>query len=184
MSKVLTFSRTFPAYHPKAGQPTNFVEQIYNSIGMDFTNRRWIGMLNEINPDQKEILAGFVFGGIDYKVSGIKRHTIRSGNRWKVGDKISLRVWSGKPYQSKQIIIAPDIEVKKVWPVEIEFFGGSFYVQLPVKKNHWTLLSAGDVAKNDGLEVHDFIDWFKVHPKSKAFNFKGQIICWDESVIY
>jgi hypothetical protein len=29
MSRVLTFSRVFPAYHPKAGQPTGFVEKIW-----------------------------------------------------------------------------------------------------------------------------------------------------------
>jgi len=170
MPKVLTFSRTFPAYHPKAGQPTFFVEKITKNL-------HHLGTPPWDIPDE-------IFTTEIYYIVDSKRHTIRSGNRWKVGDKFSPRVWSGKPYQSKQIIIAPDIEVKKVWPVEIEFFGGRFYVQLPVKKNHWTLLSAGDVAKNDGLEVHDFIDWFKVHPKSKAFNFKGQIICWDESVIY
>ena len=175
MSRVLTFSRTFPAYHPKAGQPTNFVEQIYNSLGMDFTNRRWIGMLNEINPDQKEILAGFVFGGIDYKVSGIKRHTIRSGNRWKVGDKFSPRVWSGKPYQSKQIIIAPDIEVKKFWDITILNAATFFDTKIEGENfNQWTLL-----AGNDGLSAVDFIDWFK-----KDNIFSGQIICWDESVIY
>jgi len=177
MSRVLTFSRTFPAYHPKAGQPTNFVEQIYNSLGMDFTNRRWIGMLNEINPDQKEILAGFVFGGIDYKVSGIKRHTIRSGNRWKVGDKFSPRVWSGKPYQSKQIIIAPDIEVKKVWDIEII---NQTVVLNGVEFCQYSPLSClfYELSKNDGLTAIELIQWF-----GDKF-FTGQIICWDESVIY
>jgi hypothetical protein len=28
MSKVLTFSRVFPSYHPKAGHPTYFVEKM------------------------------------------------------------------------------------------------------------------------------------------------------------
>lgn len=32
MAKVITFSRTFPSYHPKAGQPTYFVEKFYNSL--------------------------------------------------------------------------------------------------------------------------------------------------------
>ena len=31
----------------------------------------------------------------------------------------TIRVWSGQPYQSKQIIIAPPIQVKKVWDFEI-----------------------------------------------------------------
>lgn len=145
MSKVLTFSRFFPAYHPKAGQAHFLCREDHKELAPSCARRHGIFPMK--------------FSPEIYYIVDSKRHTIRSGNRWKVGDKFSPRVWSGKLYQSKQIIIAPDIEVKKVWPVEIEFFGGSFYVQLPVKKNHWTLLSAGDVAKNDGLEVHDFIDW-------------------------
>lgn len=32
MAKVITFSRVFPSYHPKAGQPTYFVEAIYKAL--------------------------------------------------------------------------------------------------------------------------------------------------------
>lgn len=32
MSKVITFSRTFPAYHPRKGEPTYFVEKFWTSI--------------------------------------------------------------------------------------------------------------------------------------------------------
>lgn len=183
MSKVRTLSRKFMSGHPRKGQCTNFVEKVLISLGTEYLSEGYFLLLQELNPNIPVSVLKEFHGSL-MPMHDPKHHTIRGGSHFNVGDKISLRVWSGKPYQSKQIIIAPDIEVKKVWPVEIEFFGGSFYVQLPVKKNHWTLLSAGDVAKNDGLEVHDFIDWFKVHPKSKAFNFKGQIICWDESVIY
>lgn len=34
MARVITFSRKFPSYHPKAGQPTHFVEQILNSFDL------------------------------------------------------------------------------------------------------------------------------------------------------
>jgi hypothetical protein len=30
--KVITFSRTYPSYHPKAGQPTYFVEKVWSSL--------------------------------------------------------------------------------------------------------------------------------------------------------
>lgn len=46
-----------------------------------------------------------------------KEHTIRKGKRWKVGDKFSPRIWSGKPYKSKQIILAPDTEIKQVFDI-------------------------------------------------------------------
>ena len=39
MARIITFSRTFPAYHPKAGEPTYFVEMILNDLGIDF--RSW-----------------------------------------------------------------------------------------------------------------------------------------------
>jgi len=84
-------------------------------------------------------------------------------------------VWSGKPYNSKQIIIGPDIEVKKVWTFEILNFGyavdGCFksYNELKI------------IAANDGLTVDDFECWFNV---KKNEVFKGQIICWNDKIDY
>jgi len=92
MAKVITFSRTFPTYHPKAGQPTNFVEQFYNSIDPYKQTNVWdrndLSFINEIamNEGRK------------------KHHTIRAGSRWREGEKFSPRIWSGKPYNSKQIV--------------------------------------------------------------------------------
>lgn len=101
-----------------------------------------------------------------------KHHTIRAGNRWKVGDKFSPRVWSKKPYNSKHIIIAPDIEVKKIWDFEIKdsevIINGCLYNG-----------KAKELIKNDGLKEMEFWQWFKF-PKP----FKGQIICWNENIEY
>jgi len=109
MSKVITFSRVFPAHHPKAGQETHFVEQIWNGLNI----------LSLPVPKNKDLPHDFMWSILPLSNYGYKYHTIRAGNRWKVGDKFSPRVWSDKPYKSKQIIIAPDIEVVKVWDVEI-----------------------------------------------------------------
>lgn len=134
MSRVITFSRTFPAYHPKAGESTGFEDAI---------------------------------------LMGNKKHTIRAGSRWKVGDKFSPRVWSGKPRHSKQIIIAPDIEIKKGWSFTRDLFTPTFYLDgHPVGDE---LLSA--IAANDGLTVDDFKAWFNKP-------FEGQVICWNDSVNY
>jgi len=35
MTKVITFSRTYPSYHIRKWEPTNFVEKIYKSIGFN-----------------------------------------------------------------------------------------------------------------------------------------------------
>ena len=115
MSRVITFSRVFPAYHPKKGQPTYFVEKVLQSLKV----QAYALPTNVVPIISHEILLH------NYSP---KHHTIRSGNRWKVGNKFSPRVWSGKPYNSKQIIIAPDIEIKKIWDVKVE-------------KEHFNLLS-------------------------------------------
>lgn len=155
MSKVITFSKYFPSNHPKAGEPTYFVEKIYNSL---------YGKNNLMDyPTGLEI---------DETIMDIKKHTIRSGHRWKAGDKFSPRVWSGKPYHSKQIIIGPDIEIEKVWDFSIQ--KGCFV--MPEASSSTTIEL---IAKNDGLNLQDFKDWFQ-YPK----DFDGQIICWDETLNY
>jgi hypothetical protein len=165
MSKVITFSRVFPAYHPRNGQPTFFVEKFLHSVYTDFGQE-----LNTYLYDCKDKIGLQIINILDVDP---KYHTIRSGSRWKVGDKFSPRVWSGKPYQSKQVIIAPDIEIKKIWKFEIK--GNGFYI------NDWPISpdKLCDVAENDGLDYFDFQRWFQ-YPKP----FSGQIICWDESIEY
>lgn len=177
MSKVLTFSKSFPAYHPRKGQPTFFVEKI------------WLWMVNvdgysypEHFPEFKKIVK---IEDIltQYPASG-KGHTIRRGNRWKVGDKFSPRVWSGKPYQSKQVIIAPDIEVKKIFPFEIKIYHDGYWIDFAEQKvpiEYTADLST--LAQNDGLTVTDMLDWF-INPKKKDNTMEGQIICWNESIKY
>lgn len=162
MSKVITFSRYFPAYHPNKGQPTYFVEKIFN------------GLVRLKMPIQST--------GLNYDCelsNDEKYHTIRSGNRWKVGEKFSPRVWSGKPYNSPMVTIAPDIEIKKIWTFEIRHYKKQCLVLIDdiTIENHPTFLQT--IARNDGLSFVDFLQWFQ-YPKE----FKGQIICWNEKINY
>ena len=175
MSKVMTFSRVFPSYHPTAGEPTYFVEKIlkglphtemYEPEGLEID----LGMMAEAEP---------------------KHHTIRAGHRWKVGDKFSPRVWSGKPYQSKQIIIAPDIEVKKVWDFEITTaynseMRGDISNFIYINRKLVLLNEYEKLAKNDGLTVGDMCEWFKIafEEDYREAYFKGQIICWNDQIEY
>lgn len=161
MSKVITFSMVFPAYHPKKGQPTYFIEKLWKSLGnLDY---QW---------DLVKVLqvSDALNVKMPYSEFEPKHHTIRSGNRWKVGDKFSPRIWSGKPYQTKQITIAPDIEIVKVW--DIELIDGDW--KMPAAKATTTL---DQIAKNDGLTLEQLTDWFKKP-------FKGQIICWNKNIDY
>lgn len=174
MSKVITFSRVYPSYHPKAGQPTNFVEKIYKSL-----------FLMKVVPS--ELGSSFNFDIMNDNKYSQKHHTIRAGNRFKVGDKFSPRVWgndvnpkSGRsgPYHSKQIIIAPCIEVKKVFDFVIDMLSGEYLMNgktIPIE-------TLRQIAINDGFEnLDEFELWFDL---KRGEGFIGQIICWNENINY
>jgi len=151
MAKVLTVSRFFPAYHPRKGQSTLFVEKILKSLG-------------QLTPEMDRLFADKVWP---------KNHTIRKGNRWKVGDKASLRYWSDKPYNSPQVEFA-EVEVVQLWNIKISEFCEIFVNDMETEAS---MIRVTRVAENDGLNWEDLINWFI--PNSNKFKgFEGQIICW------
>lgn len=188
MNKYITFSTEFQTTHPRKGDPTFFKEKIWRSIQHPANYYDLI----TLNPG-KEKEAEAVWNTVMYNWRSIepKHHTIREGHRFKVGDKFTPKVWgndvnpkSGRigPYQSKQIIIAPDIEVKEVWNIEIYSEGDQI---LQVRKstgwNKGELIDLERLALNDGLNYADFIEWFNL---KKGETFIGQIICWNENINY
>ena len=199
MSKVITFSRTFPSYHPRKGESTFFLEKIHWGL-IDLVHTKWLGcfeMLLDLNKHlPKKLIQDFI-DSIDDDINfsdSTKGHTIRAGHRFKVGDWFSPCVWSGKPYNSKQIIIAPDIQVKKTWDFECHteaddresdwsfiIFNGNNYT---CYQNEYLDPVLEAVSLNDGFsDPQDFLNW--VQPKNR--NSKpliGQIICWNENIEY
>jgi hypothetical protein len=181
--KVLTFSRHFPTGHPKAGQPTYFIEQILNVTLPRGEN----GIINRdnINPAILPLINDFIL--LDGATR--KHHTIRAGSRFKPGDMASLRVWSDKPYRSKQIEFA-QVEVKKVWDVEIIQNEEDWVFKINGKQLGWGIPDFNidqfieELAKNDGLTTADFLNWFSMHPKKEQQTFTGQIICWSDQIEY
>ncbi len=163
MAKVITFSRTFPAYHPKAGQPTYFVEKFYNSL---FSRNNLMDYPKGLE--------------INESILEMKNHTIRAGERWKKGEYFSPRVWSGKPYNTPQIILAKDTLITDVYDFEISKHAVIYLNRKPIYEfcGEYTGLIK-TVAKNDGLDPNELLDWFK-YPKE----FKGQIICWNRNAQY
>ncbi|NRT11511.1 hypothetical protein [Flavobacterium sp. 14A] len=185
MAKVITFSRTFQKGHPREGEKTNFVEKFWNSFNFELEkNEELIHTqdlfdLWDLNPGLK---FGFVLSDFlktvdnQVRITTKKNHTIRSGNRFKKGDFFSPRVWSGKPYNSKQIIINEDTLITDVYDFEI-LENSKIYI------NQVWIASFGSencsiIAENDGLDSVDFQNWFSKLP------FKGQIICWNKKVKY
>ena len=169
MSKVITFSRYFQKSHPQCGQPTFFVEKIFNEIN---THQGKSIDVYELDKSLNFTLLT-EFGA---KV-GRKKHTIRSGNRFKAGDFFSPRVWSGKPYSSPQIVLCDDVEIENVW--DIVFVQKDKFLSVNgvsyEKSTYENMIKV--LAENDGLSVNDFKSWF-----TKPFT--GEVICWSSDVSY
>jgi hypothetical protein len=156
MAKVITFSRTFPAYHPKKGQPTYFVEKFLTAINDKF----FLSLNHGYTP---------------------KYHTIRPGKRFKYGEYFSPRFWgnninekSGRsgPYHSDQIIIAQDIKIEGVFDFKMDL-EGTFFLN-----GNWIDVTSSEIPTNDGFECSDdMLGWF---PYGKQ-EFNGQVICWDKN---
>lgn len=178
MSRVITFSRTFPSYHPKAGQPTLFIEKVWKSLNVTQHLSKFLPYIeayNSLLPDEDEDTL------MDFDDLTPKHHTVRAGHRWKDGDWFKPVVWgndinpkSGRsgPYHSKQIQFAPEIQVKKVWNIERDDYG---IFMIEGKDMHGAELDR--LAMNDGLSTDDLWKWIK-------WPMSGQIICWNESIEY
>jgi hypothetical protein len=188
MARVITFSRLFPATHPRKGEPTYFVEKLWNSIhsinGIFSTNYYEIVSLNPSKENDAELFWKKIRA--DYDTLGEKHHTIRVGKRWKVGDKFSPRVWIGKPYASKMITIAPDIEIKKVWDFEMKPKLFIDECEMYINGERINGESFKTLAQNDGLAAGELLYWFggSNAMDSKRKPFSGQIICWNENINY
>lgn len=167
---LITFTRVFSDYHMKRGEPTYFVEQILNNL---------IRQNIECNVADIEAQLGFKLLPEFQSKCGSKGHTIRSGSDWSEGDRFSPAIWMDKPHVSKIVTIALDLEVKKTWLFECDEKGiikiDGFLIDKKQK---------AEIAKNDGLSLVDFEEWLVVPCIKAKKPFKGQIICWDESISY
>jgi hypothetical protein len=129
---VLMVAEKFPVYHSRKGEPTGF---------------------------------GLAIKHYD------KIHTIRANYElWKKRiDEVNagraileLRMWVGKPYQkgSTQACIFRYDKTHGLGVEKVAFYHGELTVpMLPLQNN--LLINVMDLAKNDGLHVVDFFDWFK-----------------------
>lgn len=179
MSNPITFSRKFPAYHPKAGKATYFVEKILNQQGIKYHCDEYLQMLLRLNT-KNLFCKKLTFEDIEsFHVSlqltdskAQKSHTIRGGSRFYPASIISPRVWFGKPYRSPQIIFAPDMVVVKTW----QFKEKQKAIFINDKS---ALFKCSELCENDGFtHLKDFLDWFGNMP------FYGQIICWNNKIEY
>ena len=104
-------------------------------------------------------------------LSGEKCQTIRPTPKRmpKSGEKISLRMWTGKPYRSKQRVLREAI-ISEVLPVKI--------CGLAIMVNNCVLLGDDEwaFAKADGFNTPmDLFEWFNV---THGLPFEGVVIKW------
>jgi len=181
--KRMSFSRQFPAYHKRKGEPTYFVEKILTEIGIRFLENDYLEMLCKLNPSiSRPFLKKFQNSLTSQEVCA-KKHTIRSlSKQMQIGDKILPVCWAGRPYHKTkegfwQIVFAPEIEVKHAWDLSQNVLDYLYENALMV-----------DFSKNDGLTYDDLILWLKLPKQEESWKFSVnnnyQIICWDEKLKY
>lgn len=140
---IITFSKAFPPGHSKVGQPTGFESKLKAGT-----------KIHTIRADAKGVW--------------VNRHeAINSGRMY-----LSLREWTGRPYNSEQRILGERDRIglqsiKMTYSSEDElpraWVDGR---EVPVKL----------LAQNDGLSVEDFVEWFFSTPLYKGNVFEGKII--------
>lgn len=184
MKTQLLFSRWFPVYHEKAGQPTHFVEKYLNAIGLDYRNETYLKFLVAANPEKDgDILKAFA-KSLSPEVTEKKSHTIRAGFKRNTGDDFQPSVWLGKPYKSKRIIFAPQNTYKRLYQIEIDedfdIYLGNIdrTTKMEIGEAHKQILAA-----NDGLTVSEMRAWF-VRNDETFTDFHGQVLIWDKSLFY
>jgi len=114
--------------------------------------------------------------------AGTKIHTIRADAKgwWdKCAEAInsgrkylSLREWVGRPYNSEQRILG---ERDKIGLQTITMTYSS-EDELPQAWVDGKKVPVEQLAKNDGLAVEDFVEWFFSTPLYKSNTFEGKII--------
>lgn len=193
MAKVITFSKSFPSYHPKKGEPTYFVEKFLKSFDSPELRARVFDHKAKIGPVSYSIFDECL----------PKLHTVRVGRRWKAGDYFSPRYWgtninakSGRsgPYHSDQIEIMPPQLITRTYDLLLHKHsiptGTTEYSHVEfVKENDKQTLyddHLGLIAVNDGLNLEDFKDWTltPVRKQNKKNVVEAQIICWSNFVDY
>ncbi len=112
---------------------------------------------------------------VELILSGIKMHTIRAGHNWKDADMLDPRIWTGKPYSSKQK------QIKEPFPagcqdIFIRWCPAGVFIFIDGVLKSQSLLNT--IAKNDGLTDVDFDSWFFSHGEYGTFS--GQVLHFTE----
>lgn len=129
---VLTLSKIYPSYHPRAGELTRFADKLYH--------KHKIHTIRE-----------------NYRLWQKRFEKINAGEAC-----LSIRQWVGKPYRSKQVELVCLTKEDEIGLQGLQFFksedlfdghaitGRIVPIPPPLKV----------LAQNDGLTLQDWKDWF------------------------
>lgn len=140
---VLTLSRTFPSWHRfLSGELTGFAEALRSGQ-----------KIHTIREDAKHLWSK-------------KYEEIVSGRKY-----LSVREWTGKPYNSEQRELARYDEIGLQRVSMFRSVGDEPMLRVYVDDKE---IPVEDVARNDGMDVEDFMEWF--FHKGGPASFEGVII--------
>lgn len=143
---VLTVSRYFPKTHKRAGEETNFIERINPFFCKSFSNCEHHDCAHcefTIYPKIHTIRQ-------NVELWRKRVYEIQKGNAI-----LSIRYWSGKPYNSKQVEIC-----------QLNRFSGIGLEEIVIPCMN-DIEAIKKLALNDGLSLEDFEEWFKKYDFSK-----------------
>lgn len=145
---VLIISRTFPKTHMRNGDRTYFAIKIMLAL-----NQQNSEIIEEYGADLIPKLHT-IRGNYDFWAKRIKN--VQEGKAI-----LSLRYWSGKPYNSKQIEVCQLDKDSGVGVQELSMVNGlPFPIIDGVERGYVT-----DIPQNDGLSPEDFKEWFKKYDR-------------------
>lgn len=124
---VVIVSQKFPKTHKRSGETTNFLHLILEEI-------------------KKHTLRG------NYEYWERRFKQIDAGEAY-----LSIRVWTGKPYRSKQAEVLRLNNTHKIGLQSFRMSCGMIFID----GNPFLMSKLATIASNDGLHLEDFKEWFK-----------------------
>lgn len=150
---VLTLSKYFPKTHKRAGESTDFIKKLVCSLSCP-------GDCSICDIDQTK------FKKIHTIRANYELWTKRIDQIQKGEARLSIRYWSGKPYNSPQVQIHELDKYSDIGIQKLEFSASGIIGMIRID-NEFPDVSIADIAVNDGLSYLDFKEWFKNYDLSK-----------------
>ncbi len=145
---VITLSKRFPSGHIRAGELTFFHEALANAL---------YGTEATLVVDDEEDISIQIF---DRKIHTIRANYPLWAKRIAEVERgeacLSIRQWTGRPYNSPQVEIAKLTKKNGVGIQKAELTND--LAECIIGGRHCSYV---DIARNDGLHPADWLDWFK-----------------------